>query len=311
MNNKINEKEELIQAIEKMNIEYMNIKNSKEYLNGKRIDTTINLLKKFKIYTILKDLLKLRKVNKTLKNGKKENDLNIKGKTFKIHNDSNEKIVIYSCITGKYDNIQDPFIIQDNVNYVLYTDNKDIKSDIWEIRNIPENIKKFKNPILINRYIKMHPKELFCEYDYSFYIDGNVKIMSEITSLISKINQKYGLALHKHRARDCAYDEINTCIFLKRGNVKQLEKAKSIFEESKFPTKYGLLECNLILTDLKNKKANEILDLWWKEFLNSDCYRDQIFFPYVLWKNCISIDNIATLGNNIYKNGKLRIENHN
>ena len=157
----------------------------------------------------------------------------------------------------------------------------------------------------------MHPKELFPGYDYSFYIDGNVKIISTITDLIKQINVKTGLALHRHKARNCAYDEIEACILVGKGKKDQLEKTKEDFMLQKFPRNYGLCECNMIISDLNNMNATLILDKWWDLFINSECYRDQIYFPYVLWKNSFQIEDIGNLGNNIYRNGKIRIINHN
>ena len=301
----------LLKAIEKMNIDYIKLQNSKEYLLGKRLLTIKNLLKHFHFIQIAKRYIKLKKINPLLSYQDKDNTEDVYDDFFEIDSDiKNTKIVIYTAIIGNYDKVQEPYIKEKNVKYVLYTDNRDIQTKNWEVRTIPGKVKKLNNPILINRYIKMHPKELFPNYNYAFYIDGNVKIVSNITELIKKVNKKTGLALHRHKARKCAYDEINTCILVGKGKKEELEKTKKIFTIQNFPRNYGLCECNLILSDLDNKNSTFILDKWWDFFINSECYRDQIYFPYVLWKNNYQIDDIGNLGNNIYRNGKIRIINH-
>ncbi len=77
------------------------------------------------------------------------------------------------------------------------------------------------------------------------------------------------------------------------------------------PTNYGLLECNVIVSDLKSENSAKILDEWWKEFVNSNSMRDQISLPYVLWKLKYNIEDIGNLGNNVRNNPKIQIIKHN
>ena len=76
------------------------------------------------------------------------------------------------------------------------------------------------------------------------------------------------------------------------------------------PKNYGLLEAPVIVTNLKNRRANIILDQWWKYFYESKTYRDQIALPYVLWKNNIKVDEVGTLCDNIWMDSKIEKERH-
>ena len=71
-----------------------------------------------------------------------------------------------------------------------------------------------------------------------------------------------------------------------------------------------MAEANIIVTDLKNKNGKKIFELWWDEFQKSKSLRDQLAFPYVIWKNDIKIDCITTLGNNVYDNPKVERISH-
>ena len=90
-----------------------------------------------------------------------------------VYDTRNKKIVIYTCISGNYDDICVPKIKENNVDYIMFTNNEKIKknNNIWTIENIPENVAKLNDNVLINRYIKMHPHKLFKDYDISIYID--------------------------------------------------------------------------------------------------------------------------------------------
>ena len=82
------------------------------------------------------------------------------------------------------------------------------------------------------------------------------------------------------------------------------------YREEGFPKAFGLYECNVIVCDLNNKNSETITTSWWDNFLNSESYRDQITLPYVVWKNGFEFDDIGSLGDNVYKNSKIRMEEH-
>jgi len=286
-----------IEAIEYMNEQYKNIVKS----NGNKQDKRKNKLSK--LFNIKKNVL--YKINKgTLHNNNKKYK-------HKIIND--KKIVIYSCITGNYDNFLSPLIKEKCCDYVIFTNNieKNNLNEFVSIQKIPNYIidKNYDNT-LINRYIKMHPHELFSNsYDFSIYLDGNIQCISDVSNLIFEVNKKYGIALHNHCCRNCVYEEAKILKILGKGNKKKITRQMKEYRENNFPSNYGLLEANVIVTDLHNLKSKEILDSWWDEFLRSDSYRDQLSLPYILWRKKILTSEIGTLGDNVYENPKiLKIE---
>ena len=61
---------------------------------------------------------------------------------------------------------------------------------------------------------------------------------------------------------------------------------------------------------MKSEKAKNIMEQIWDELNMAQTFRDQLTIPYVLWKNNIETKEISTLGKNVYKNPKIRIERH-
>ncbi len=299
----MNEKE-YQKKIEELNLENIQLKKSKEYATGKKILQVKSMLKKMQICKLVKKIFENRKISK-FSNIEKENNFKVKEKQTK------PKVAVYTCITGNYDKeILEPFINVDNIDFYLFTDSTNQKSKYWNIKEIPENVRNNYNNILKNRYLKMHPGELFKDYDYSIYIDGNVKVMSDLTELTYSINDKTGIAMHKHQFRDCICDEIEVCKVKKKGNYSEMKKQVERYLQQGFPKKFGMLEATIIVTDLKNPVAKKILDDWWKEFISTKSLRDQISLQYVVWKNNFRIDDIGVLGNNLYKNPKFRVNIH-
>ena len=293
---------QLIVALDNMNYESKKIlPKSKEYRLGKKIYKIISLLNYSNLKYIIKEQRLLKKLPKIETEGKK---------TEYGYYEKNGKIAIYTCITGNYDNVIEPLFRDYNCEYYIYTDNDDIKTGIWQKRKIPQKIASLQDKTLINRYIKFHPHELFQDFDYAIYIDGNILIVSNISAFVNKIG-KQGIAFHKHHARQCIYDELERCKLVKKGNIEKIEKQLQKYKADGMPKQYGLLECNVIATDLKNTKAKMILESWWNEFITSEGKRDQIALPYILWKYKISVDDVGTLGTNVIENPKLRVLKHN
>lgn len=219
------------------------------------------------------------------------------------------RIVVYSCVTGGYDKVSEPEFVFDNIDYVLFTDTSmDLKK--WNVKPIPEFCDRGSS-ILTNRYIKMHPCEIFrnSNYDFAIYVDGNLKIVGDLTPLTSDLGS-VGIAMHRHALRDDIRKEVIACIAQKKGNAKKLVKQVYSYSSQGFPKNFGMLECNMIVTDLKSKIAEKILDEWWDEFMKSGSMRDQLSLPYVVWKMGYAINDFGNLGYNIYRNPKIRKNNH-
>ena len=293
----INNEKRLNQEIQIVHKELFDIKNSLSYKVGKKITKT-------KIFSMLYWIKK--KLSKKIPGEEKIDSMYV---TNDIYPDlSKHKIAIYTCITGDYDNVVEPMYCNENIDYILFTNNKKIKSNNWKIIYV-DNKNKLDN-VMLNRYIKMHPFEYLEGYDYSIYIDGNIKIYVDISCYVEKINNKYGLALSMHSSRNKLSDEVKACEMLKKGNIEELEKEINFFIKDGMPDDYGLLEAPIIATNLKSKVAYEILNEWWDCFSSSKAYRDQIFLPYILWKRNIKIKEIGTLSNNIWLDAKIEKEKH-
>jgi len=311
---------EYIESVEKLNSEYISLVRSteyKKYTSG----ITVRRLLKDKQYSTLFDYyydLLIKKFKKRLVRTKNE-DINqnylfydndeLKDVVLKDIKD--KKKVVYTCVLGDYDTVDDPLLLTENTDYIIYTD-KDIRSDIWKVRDIPKDIyDKFNGDLtLINRYIKMHPFELFKDYDYALYVDGNIRVVSDMNPVFSKSDNMTGIGIHLHNHRYDLYDEGLYCIKRGKGNRKKIISLLKKIKEEGFPRYYGLCECCIFSVDLKNKIANKIMDDWWNSFYESGAMRDQLLFPYVLWKNEILVEELGILGTNVEVNPKFRKKPH-
>ena len=208
----------------------------------------------------------------------------IVGKMLRLPIHKSEKIgVVYTCITGNYEAIQGLSVKSPHFDYVCYTDQK-TTSDFWEIRPIPESVKKYDNK-RINRYIKLHPHEFFPEYGISVYIDGNVDIRGDLENYLNTNcrDNSISLFIGKHPKRDCIYDEAKEVVKIKKDTADNVDPQIERYEKEGFPKKFGLTQNCIVIRRHNDRKCIETMNVWWNEVLNGS-YRDQLSLFYALWK---------------------------
>ena len=93
-------------------------------------------------------------------------------------------------------------------------------------------------------------------------------------------------------------------------NIKAIDiEDKLQLAESTSPS-YILMSSLDINCDLMENYGKKLISEWWKEYCYFDSGRDQLALPYVLWKNNIPIERVATMGYNAYRDSKIFIKNH-
>jgi hypothetical protein len=277
--------------------------NSSEMRIGKIIKVLSSLNLK-RIYDCVISAIRAKKIKKN----KTENE-----KSFFVRGEpleKNKKVAVYSCVTGDYDKVRNPILVDDDLDYFCISDTPCAADSVWRFLEIPTAAKEYKGG-MVNRFCKLNPWHLFCNYDFSIYIDGNIEIVSDIRSLCSIAkNSKIGIAMHLHSDRDCVYNESSICKLYKRGCIPAINKQMDDYRKVFFPEHFGMVEATIIIVDLKNPIAKKIMGDWWIELLRSGSGRDQLSFPYVLWMNGYQISDVGCLGNNRRKNLIFRTRPH-
>jgi hypothetical protein len=219
------------------------------------------------------------------------------------------KIAVYTCIVGDYDQLQEPLFRPVNVDYILVTDGHFPSGGAWKGINV-HTIKGITaaDDSRLSRYVKLHP-HLFLEgYDYSIYIDGNIKTMGDIRYLRQFLNQ-YGFASNIHRSRNCIYEELEACIHQKKNDPQTMRRQIDAYRRAGMPENYGLIEANMLLRDHKNPVCIEIMDRWWQQIVKHTT-RDQLSLPFVLWEMGIPVSGIGCISSNVYEIPLIQIKRH-
>jgi hypothetical protein len=206
---------------------------------------------------------------------------NFSGKGFrKLFNRKRNKVV-YTAITGDYDELLTPFYVNNDWDYICFTDNNDLKSDFWQIRKMKDlnldNIKKARN-------YKILPHVYLPEYQYSLWVDGNFRIVGDINEYITKFSNDHAMICILHPGRICIYDEAEACIKQKKDAEKIIRNQMKEYRSKEFPEDQGLIASGVLFRKHNNQDVKDLMNAWWYE-LELHSRRDQLSFDYVCWKN--------------------------
>ena len=196
------------------------------------------------------------------------------------------KKVIYSCITGGYDDVCRHIYVDASWDYVLFTDNKYLlglrRYFHWEIR--PLMYAKMGN-VKNARWHKINAHKIFPEYDISLWIDGNIVIMKPefFYRLNTFIEQGHPIVIPPHPARTCIFDEAKTIIELKIDNKNTVAQQMRIVRLYRYPKNNGLNETCIILRRHNNKKIQKLQRIWWRMVKNYS-RRDQLSYNWAAWR---------------------------
>ncbi len=199
---------------------------------------------------------------------------------------TNNKIVVYTCITDDYDNLKEVMDPKDNIDYICFT-NKKIISNVWEIREIPEMLNKLSST-KIARCIKVLPHLFLKNYEISVWIDASIEIVGD-TNIFLKDNLKNYFSVSRHPYRNCVYTEAIAVIDRKKDLAENVIPQILKYNKNGYPEIYGMVQTGILIRKHNEKKCIEICDAWWKEILNGS-KRDQLSFNYAIWKQKVVVD---------------------
>lgn len=224
---------------------------------------------------------------------------------------STDRIAIYTCITNNYDRLNEPLYIEDNCDYFFITDENGKKqisdSSVYKLIDIDNVVpKELMSPKDKNRYCKSHGYEIFKEYDYSIYLDGNIQIVKPMLPLLKMMGQ-IGVAFHKHPSADDVYEEAMSLSLRTRITKEEADKTIKWFWNSGMPRFYGMVECGVILCDNRNLLGNELLNKWFCNYDKGSAKRDQMYMAFTLWEMGIKVDEVRTLSGNLRTNGYFQL----
>lgn len=200
------------------------------------------------------------------------------------------KKVIYTCITGEYDDACAHTYMNSDWDYIMFTDNQYLLSMPrymhWEIR--PLRFNKMSN-VKNARWHKINADILFPEYDYSLWVDGNIVIQSGdfFKRIKTLIDSDINISVPLHPVRNCIFDEAQTIMDLRIDNKNTVNREMRKLRYWHYPKNNGLNETCIILRKHNNKKIKRAQKRWWHMVKNYS-KRDQLSYNWAMWRSKIN-----------------------
>lgn len=214
-------------------------------------------------------------------------DRNEKNKGGYLQEFDSQSTVIYTAITGDYDELKEPCFVDENLKYVCFTDNRKLHSNVWEIRyvDLPGDMEA-RHWV---RKFKVLPHLFFPEYRTSIWVDASLSILQDLRRYMVQYQKNSDILFFPHYVRDCVYDEGAVCMVWMKDNKKDLAAQMHAYYEEGYPEHNGLVQGGCIVRNHNEKKIISVMEEWWREICKFS-KRDQISLPYVLYRNKCSYD---------------------
>ena len=191
------------------------------------------------------------------------------------------KPLIYTVITGNYDTIKQPLVVEEGVEYVLFTNNPEINdAGVWKVVQIPteqwQGRTERENNILLSRKVKMLPHKYLTEdAEWSIYIDADMEIKRPLTELLNNLHSKTLFAAFRHSYCRKVQDEIEDLLVKNMVQPEQVKEQWQKYTEWGFRDDLGISENGLLIRRHNDRLVQKLMQLWWSEY-QQGCLRDQV-----------------------------------
>tara|TARA_R110000824_G_scaffold345000_3_gene531707 strand:- start:410 stop:1114 length:705 start_codon:yes stop_codon:yes gene_type:complete len=197
------------------------------------------------------------------------------------------KIAILTSMCGMSNSLHNPTQKFDGVDYIAFVDRPHASATAWDQRTALDFTLDYSYKGRRNAKIyKILPHLFLPEYDYWFWVDPTHEVTVCPRLIIEEYMNNADMGLWKHKHRDCAYQEGEELRSLNYDHQELIQDQLSYYKSMKFPEHWGLYE--LPINIRKNTDGVKILNMRWWEQICKYSSRDQMSFPFVLWKTGVS-----------------------
>lgn len=191
------------------------------------------------------------------------------------------KTIIYTVITDNYDSIKQPLVVEEWVEYILFTNNCEIReAGVWKVvhiqsLNIVDRSEK-ENNILLSRRVKMLAHEYLPRgYDVSVYVDADMLLKESFSELLDTMADSRLMAACRHSYCASVKEEIDDLLEKCMVDALQIENQWQRYVEWGFEDDLGISENGLLIRRHHDARVIQLMELWWEEYQHG-CLRDQV-----------------------------------
>lgn len=209
------------------------------------------------------------------------------------------KIAILTAISGSRDRLSVPTVIHENADYFAFVDEPtEEQIGPWkQLKIYPfTNDERFLNRRKAKPY-KIMPELFVPGYDFYFWADATHDVVVNPQDIADQYLKDSSIAVFKHKHRNCGYQEAAEIIRLEYDHLNNVTNQIKEYQKLNFPFEFGLFELPVIVR--RNCFETTTFNLMWWEQICKFSSRDQISFPFCVWKTGIKFSIMPGYANGI------------
>jgi len=198
------------------------------------------------------------------------------------------KRVVYTCLFGHSELFNDFEYQRDDIDFICFTDDPELRSDFWEIRLLP---KQLLDPARAAKKLKALPHIYLAEYDWSLYIDNTVRLKVAPSRLFDEYlaTARSPLVCFRHYERDCIYDEAEVVLLLDFDTPARVIPQMEFYRYLGYPAHAGLGKSTLLLRRHHDPGLQRAMNFW-SDQIQSRSKRDQLSMMPSCWSVNFAIE---------------------
>lgn len=188
------------------------------------------------------------------------------------------KNVVYTCMFGYSEHFGNFDYSDPDVDYICFTDDPDLKSDIW--RFVLVNCPALDPARLAKRY-KHLPHLFLPEYERSIYIDNTIQLKVTPSSIFERFKNDQMVML-RHPERNCIYDEAEVVKAARYDDPAVVDRQMEFYRRLQYPAKNGLNVSGFLLRNHSSLEMQNACFEWHSQLLLFS-KRDQLSWKFCAW----------------------------
>jgi len=196
----------------------------------------------------------------------------------------NKKKLIYTILTGGYDQLNEIPRKLPNWDYVCFTDNRALTSRTWRVCLL-ENTEGFDS-VRLSRHYKINHHLVDQGYEISLYVDANLRIRGDLDSFLAQalpVNSDF--AILQHPFLHSLSQELEKCIEEGKDDTEILQQQYHHYTNVMgFQDRLPHINARVMIRRSNRPELQRLMETWFAQLLTWS-RRDQMAFNYAL-SNC-------------------------
>jgi len=145
----------------------------------------------------------------------------------------------------------------------------------------------FQQAVMEAKRYKVLPHLFFPRHEVTIWIDGNIWLNQPPDTVAGELLGDADMAVFRHSYRTNVWEEFTTLKDDPRFAIPYLQgkmaEQRQAYREDGLPIDAPLFECNVLIRR-NNERVRRLMEFWWAQICRWQ-WRDQVSFPYALWKH--------------------------